>query len=82
MTEKRDIEKTWKHDDRDIVTKMKSLGGMKAAKRAKYVAKKKALVKIVDDIKKWQARYDPSVSLSNLEFIISRRPSSIMGPPI
>lgn len=60
MTEKRDMEKHWKHDDRDIVTKMKGLGDMKASKKGKYVAKKNSLIRIVDDIEKWQARYDPT----------------------
>jgi hypothetical protein len=50
----------WKHDDRDITTMMKGLGDMKASSKMKYVSKKKALIEIVEEIEKWQARYDPS----------------------
>ncbi|CZR58611.1 uncharacterized protein PAC_08503 [Phialocephala subalpina] len=60
MTEKRDMEKIWRHNDRDIVTKMRGLGDMKASKKGTYVAKKNSLNRIVEDIEKWQARYDPT----------------------
>lgn len=64
LSEKREIEKTkkdkWKHDDRDFATAIKGLGDMRASKKAKYVIKKSALYQIVDEIEKWQARYDPT----------------------
>jgi hypothetical protein len=49
MTEKRGKEEKWMHGQRDITTKMKDLGGMKASKKAKYVTKT-ALYAIVNDI--------------------------------
>lgn len=64
MNQKREEEKgakeNWNHDDRDIATVMKGLADMGKSKKAKYVTKKKALYDIVEDIEKWQARYDPS----------------------
>jgi hypothetical protein len=64
LSEKREDEKVkkgkWKHDDRDIATMMKGLGDMRASKKVKYVLKKNALYQIVDEIEKWQARYDPT----------------------
>jgi hypothetical protein len=33
---------------------------MRASKKAKYVFKKSALYQIVDEVEKWQARYDPT----------------------
>lgn len=60
MSEKREDEKKWKHDERDIVTVMRGLGDMRASKKLKYVAKKKSLYEVVDEIEKWQARYDAS----------------------
>lgn len=33
---------------------------MRVFNKIKYVSKKKALVEIVEEIEKWQARYDPS----------------------
>ncbi|KAG4433509.1 hypothetical protein IFR05_011018 [Cadophora sp. M221] len=69
-TEKREEEKAraksepknlkWKHDDRDITAVIKDFGGMKVNSKLKYVYKKKALVEIVQEIEKWQARYDPT----------------------
>jgi hypothetical protein len=50
----------WVHDDRDIVTMMKGLTDMKATKKAKYVSKKDSLFKVLEEIEKWQARYDPT----------------------
>jgi len=64
LSEKREDEKAKKdkrrYDDRDIATMMKGLGDMRASKKAKYVFKKSALYQIVDEIEKWQARYDPT----------------------
>jgi hypothetical protein len=64
LSEKREDEKAKKgkrkHDDPDIATMMKGLGNMRASKKAKYVFKKSALYQIVDEIEKWQARYDPT----------------------
>ena len=64
LSEKREDEKAKKgkrkHDDRDIATMMKGLGDMRAPKKAKYVFKKSALYQIVDEIEKWQVRYDPT----------------------
>jgi hypothetical protein len=39
---------------------MNGLGDMKTFSKMKYVSKKKALVEIVEEVEKWQARYDPS----------------------
>jgi hypothetical protein len=50
----------WNHNDWDIATVIKGLGDMRATKKAKYVFKKSALYQIVDEIEKWQARYDPT----------------------
>ena len=50
----------WKHDNRDITAVKKGLGDMRASSKLKYVSKKKALIEIVVEIEKWQARYDPS----------------------
>jgi hypothetical protein len=64
LSEKREHEKAEKgkrkRDDRDIATMMKNLGDMRASKKAKYVVKKSALYRIVGEIEKWQARYDPT----------------------
>ena len=64
VSEKREFEKAnkpeRKHNDRDLAAMMKGLGDMTAAKKAKYVFKKTALYQIVDEIEKWQARYDPT----------------------
>jgi len=63
----------WKHDDRDIATMVKGLEGMRVSKKARYVNKKKALYLVVDEIEKWQARYDPTwiwimqMSISNID---------------
>ncbi|KFZ25321.1 hypothetical protein V502_00200 [Pseudogymnoascus sp. VKM F-4520 (FW-2644)] len=47
-------------NDWDIATVIKGLGDMKASKKARYVFKKSALCQIVDEIEKWQARFDPT----------------------
>jgi serine/threonine protein kinase len=64
LSEKREDEKAKKgkrkHDDRDIAAMMKGLGDMKTSKKAKYVSKRSALYQIIDEIEKWQARYDPT----------------------
>ncbi|KAL5330700.1 hypothetical protein ACEPPN_000219 [Leptodophora sp. 'Broadleaf-Isolate-01'] len=70
MTEKREEEKVRaksdpkdlkrKHDDRDITAGIKEFGGMRVNSKLKYVCKKKALLEIVQEIEKWQARYDPT----------------------
>jgi hypothetical protein len=49
-----------KHDDANITKMMKGLSDMRAFTKIKYVSKKTALVEIVEEIEKWQARYDPS----------------------
>lgn len=61
-SEKKDkkLKEKLKHDERDLATRMRSLGGMPASKRLKYVSKKESLYKIVEEIEKWQARYDPT----------------------
>ncbi|KFY30170.1 hypothetical protein V494_08234 [Pseudogymnoascus sp. VKM F-4513 (FW-928)] len=48
------------HKDWDIVTAMKGLGDMRPSKKARYVLNKSAIYQIVDEIEKWQARFDPS----------------------
>jgi hypothetical protein len=64
LSEKREVEKAKKdkqrHDDQDITTLMKGLGHMGATKKMKYVLKKSTLYQIVNEIEKWQARYDPT----------------------
>ncbi|PVH75201.1 hypothetical protein DL98DRAFT_658244 [Cadophora sp. DSE1049] len=50
----------WKHDDRDITAVIKDPGGVRVKSKLKYVSKKKALREIVEEIEKWQARYDPT----------------------
>jgi hypothetical protein len=64
MSQKKEEEQTAKqnrkHDDRDIAIVMKGLSDMGRSKKVKYASKKKALYDIVEDIEKWQARYDPS----------------------
>lgn len=64
MNEKREEEKAkkekWKHDERDIKTVIKGLGDMRATTKLKYVSKKKSLYEVVEDIEKWQKRYDPT----------------------
>jgi len=64
MNEKRadEIAKSykWKHDNCDIATMVKGLEGMRVSKKARYVSKRSALYLIVDEIEKWQARYDPT----------------------
>ncbi|KFY98132.1 hypothetical protein V500_01793 [Pseudogymnoascus sp. VKM F-4518 (FW-2643)] len=47
-------------NDWDIAIVIKGLGDMKASKKARYVFKKSALCQIVDEIEKWQARFDPT----------------------
>lgn len=49
-----------KGDDRDITTMLNGVWRMKPLKKMKYVFKKKELYEIVQDIEKWQARYDPT----------------------
>ena len=64
MNKKRDAEKAkkdkWKHNDRYIRTMVKGIADITASKKAKYVSKKNALYQIIDEIEKWQARYDPT----------------------
>jgi len=64
MNEKSEHEKAkndkWKHDGRDIATMMKGLENMRVSKKARYVSKQNALYRVVDEIEKWQARYDPT----------------------
>lgn len=50
----------WKHDDRGIGTMIKDLGDMTGLKKVKYTNKKASLIQIVDDIERWQVRYDPT----------------------
>lgn len=70
MNQRKEDEKVptdnWKHDNQDIATKLKSLAGMGRGKKARYVSNKKALYQIVEDIEKWQARYDPTWIIINL----------------
>jgi hypothetical protein len=58
----KNLHKTWERVffRRDIATMMKGLGDVRASKKAKYVFKKSALYQIVDEIEKWQVRYDPT----------------------
>ncbi|OBT41969.1 hypothetical protein VE00_06626 [Pseudogymnoascus sp. WSF 3629] len=64
LSEKRDFGKAKddkrNHNDWDIATVMKGLGDMRASKKVRYVIKKGALYQIVDEIEKWQARFDPT----------------------
>jgi hypothetical protein len=64
LSEKREDEKVKKgkrkHDDRDLAKIMRGLGDMRVSNKAKYVFKKSELYQIIDDIEKWQARYDPN----------------------
>lgn len=48
------------HGDRDVAAAIRGLGNMRAPKKAKYVYEKSSLYQIVEEIEKWQARYDPS----------------------
>lgn len=50
----------WKHDDRGIKAKLEGFGSMRVTTKLRYVTKKKALQEIVEEIEKWQARYDPT----------------------
>ena len=50
----------WKHDERDIGTMIKGLGGMTGLNKVKYANNKTSLLQIVDEIERWQARYDPT----------------------
>lgn len=59
--EQREVEKEIrKHDDHEIRRALKGIAEMKALKKAKYAVKKDTLYAILDDIEKWQARYDPT----------------------
>ncbi|KAH8808783.1 HET-s/LopB domain protein [Xylogone sp. PMI_703] len=49
-----------KNNDRNVVTGMKGISEMGVSKKMKYVFKKSTLYQILDDIEKWQARYDPT----------------------
>lgn len=64
LNEKKEVQKAkkakQKPDDRDITSRMKSLGEMRASSKVKYVLERSALYQIVDEIEKWQARYDPT----------------------
>jgi hypothetical protein len=60
LSEKKKEKEKWKHEDHDLMTRMKGLGDMKALKKAKHVSKKTALYQIVGEIEKWQARFDPT----------------------
>lgn len=61
MSQNRDLKKeTYKHDDREVVTVLKKFVDMKVSKKVKYAIKKDTLYAVLDDIEKWQARYDPS----------------------
>lgn len=67
LFKKRDEEKTkkgkkdnWKHTGADITTVVKSFANMKPSAKAKLTLKIDALYDILEEIEKWQARYDPS----------------------
>jgi hypothetical protein len=61
MSEQREVKKEMrKHDDREIGTALKGFAEMKISKRVLYTVKKDALYAVIDDIEKWQARYDPT----------------------
>jgi hypothetical protein len=67
LSQKRDEDKNkkikkanWKHTDADITTVVKDLAGMKPVTKAKLALKTDALHDVLDEIEKWQARYDPS----------------------
>lgn len=47
------------HDEKALSTTMKSLKAMNPTKKFRYALKKHALAEIVEDLEKWQARYDP-----------------------
>lgn len=46
-------------EDRKLVERMKGLAAMTRGRKAKYAFKKGALEGIVEDLEKWQARFDP-----------------------
>lgn len=59
--EKKVKKSDWKHDGgRNITNIVTNLSALKPARKVKFVMKRDALYAIVDDIEKWQARYDPS----------------------
>jgi hypothetical protein len=66
LSQKRDEDKSrkirkdvWKHTDADIATVVKGLTGMSRSAKAKFSLKMEALYNVLDEIEKWQARYDP-----------------------
>lgn len=70
LKEKREHAKKDKrgHGDRSISTLIKGLENMGASKKARYVYEKSSLYQIVQEIEKWQSRYDPTW------FLIMQRP--------
>jgi hypothetical protein len=50
----------WKHTDADITAVVKGLAGMRPVAKAKFAMKTDALHDVLDEIERWQARYDPS----------------------
>lgn len=48
------------HDVKAVAAQLKSLQTMTSTKKSLYALKKKSLEAIIDDLEKWQTRYDPS----------------------
>jgi len=48
------------HDENAIFARLKSLQDMNPTKKTLYAFKKKTLEAIIDDLEKWQIRFDPS----------------------
>jgi hypothetical protein len=47
------------HEDSNILSRMEGLAVMSPYRKFKYGTKKGALKEIVDDLEKWQSRYNP-----------------------
>ena len=48
------------HDVKAVAAQLKSLQTMTSTKKSLYALKKKSLEAIIDDLEKWQTRFDPS----------------------
>lgn len=73
MKDKKEATKTRSEPgDSAIASMIQDIGILKPSKKLKYVFQKSSLYQIVDDIEKWQARYDPTW------FIIMRKPINVI----
>jgi hypothetical protein len=48
------------HEENDLVARIKSLTAMGPGKKTRYAFRREALEAIVDDLEKWQERFDPT----------------------